>query len=432
MSPKDGQNDHPNDSQNDIENSSRNASPTQAPSDAPPAAGAPVKKRSRFPLLLGAGLALAGATAGLYYYNFGRFHVSTDDAYVNGDLVRLTPQISGTIVAIEADQTQFVKQGQPLVRLQDQDSEVALAQAEANLAQTAREVAELFAGEQRDAATVSLQRTQLERASDDLKRDESLAGVHGVSKESLDHDQQSLRSAQAALAQAQASLAMTRAAIAGTTPATHPRVLAAEAALRTAWLNNSRTSIRAPVSGYIVRRAVQLGQQVTPGTELMAIVPVDSVWVDANFKETQLGKLRIGQPVSVEADMYGSRVSFRGHLLGLAAGTGSALAVLPAQNASGNWVKIVQRLPVRIGLDPGELAAHPLFVGLSTSVKVDAHNLSGAPLSEHPVWDAHLATPVYETQDSGAGAQIEQILRNNLAAPDSPRLAATPKQEAGS
>lgn len=397
---------------------------SRAGRDAPAAA----RKRSRFPIVLGATLALVGGAATVYYYTIGRYHVSTDDAYVNGDLVRLTPQISGTVVAIEADQTQFVRQGQPVVELQDQDSEVALAQAEANLAQTVREVAQLFADEQRDAATVRMQRTQLARATDDLTRDESLAAVHGVSRETLDHDHQSLQGARAALAQAEGSLAATQAAIYGTTPATHPRVLAAEAALRTAWLSHSRTHILSPVSGYIVRREAQLGQQVTPGTELMAIVPVDSVWVDANFKETQLGKLRIGQPVKVEADMYGSRVSFRGHVLGLSAGTGSALAVLPAQNASGNWIKIVQRLPVRIGLDASELAAHPLFVGLSTTVKVDVHDESGATLSQHAVWNARLATPVYATQDSGAEAQIARILRDNLASPaGTPSIAPSPR-----
>jgi len=384
------------------------------------AAPAPPAKPSRFPIMLGAALALAGGAAAVYYYTIGRYHVSTDDAYVNGDLVRLTPQINGTVVAINADQTQFVRQGQPLVQLQDQDSEVALTQAEANLAQTTREVAQLFAQEQRDAASVRMQRTQLERTTDDLQRDESLAAIHGVSRETLDHDRQSLRSARAALEQAQASLAATRAATFGTTPVEHPRVVAAEAALRTAWLNHSRTHILAPVSGYIVRRSVQLGQQVTPGTELLAIVPVNSLWVDANFKETQLGKLRIGQPASISADMYGSHVSFNGRVLGLSVGTGSALAVLPAQNASGNWVKIVQRLSVRIGLDGQQLTAHPLFVGLSTTVKVDVHDRAGPALSQQAVWDAHLQTPVYATQDSGADAQIARIVRDNLASSASP------------
>lgn len=372
------------------------------------------KTASRFPILLGIVVAITGGSAAAYHYAIGRYYVSTDDAYVSGDLVRLTPQISGTVISIDADQTQFVHEGERLVQLQGRDSEVALAQAEATLAQVVREVSQLFADEQRDAATVRLQETQLRRAIDDLKRDESLTAVHGVSQETLDHDHQSLQSARAAVAQAQAVLTATRAAISGTTPEKHPRVLGAEAALRTAWLNRSRTRIIAPVSGYIVRRSVQLGQQVTPGTELLALVPVDSIWIDANFKETQLGKLRIGQPVSVSADLYGSNVQFNGHVLGLSVGTGSALAVLPAQNATGNWVKIVQRLPVRIGLDSQQLAARPLFLGLSTSVKVDVHNHGGAVLSTKPVWDARLHTQVYTGQDSGADEQIARIVQDNL------------------
>jgi membrane fusion protein (multidrug efflux system) len=170
----------------------------------------------------------------------------------------------------------------------------------------------------------------------------------------------------------------------------------------------------APMSGYVVRRSVQLGQQVTPSTEMLAIVPLDSVWIDANFKENQLGTLRIGQPVQVSADIYGSHIKYHGKVLGLSAGTGSALAVLPAQNASGNWIKIVQRLPVRIGLDPRELQQHPLFLGLSTAIDVDVHNQSGAALSEQPAWQATLKTDAYASQDDGADAEINAIVAKNL------------------
>ncbi len=188
----------------------------------------------------------------------------------------------------------------------------------------------------------------------------------------------------------------------------------AEAQLRAAWLALARTRVVAPVAGFIVRRAVQLGQQVSPGTDMLAIVPIDSTWIDANFKETQLAALRIGQPAKVSADMYGSHVEFHGKVLGITAGTGSALAVLPAQNATGNWIKIVQRLPVRIGLDPQELAQHPLFVGLSTSVDVDVHDQSGAALSRLPVWQSALDTDVYMTQEDGVEAEIERIVAENL------------------
>jgi membrane fusion protein (multidrug efflux system) len=375
-----------------------------------PQAAAP----SRRPLII-LGIALiALAGWGLYYLLFQRGHVSTDDAYVNGNLVRLTPQVAGTVIAINTDETQFVHRGEVLVQLDPRDTQVALAQAKATLGQTVRDVAQLFAQERRDAALVQTQRVQLSQANQDVERDHPLIAVHGVSQETLQHEQNAVQTARAGLQQAEATLASTRAAIAGTTPQTHPRVLQAEAALRNAWLAAARTKVVAPVSGYVVRRSVQLGQQVTPSNELLAIVPVDSMWIEANFKENQLSALRIGQPVRVEADMYGSRVRYRGRVLGVTAGTGSALAVLPAQNATGNWIKIVQRLPVRIGLDPQELERNPLFLGLSTTVKVDVRDRSGATLSKQPAWQAALNTDVYADQEAGADAAINAIVAANL------------------
>ena len=383
-------------------------------STATPAPAAPAAPNRRPLLVLGgiALLAVVGWTA--YYLAFMRGHVTTDDAYVNGNLVRLTPQVSGTVIAIDSDETQFVRRGQPLVQLDPHDTQVALAQAKANLAQTVRDVQQLFAEAARDEAVVETQQVQLAQANEDVERDRPLIAVHGVSQETLQHEQNAVQGARAAVRQAQASLASARAAIAGTTPETHPRVLQAEAALRNAWLAAARVRVVAPVSGYVVRRSVQLGQQVTPATEMLAIVPVDSMWIDANFKENELSGLRIGQPVSVSADMYGSRVHYHGRVLGLAAGTGSALAVLPAQNASGNWIKIVQRLPVRIGLEPQELEAHPLFLGLSTDVSVDVRDPRGAALSQQPAWSVALNTDVYADQDAGADAAINEILAANL------------------
>jgi len=381
----------------------------------------------RRPLII-AGIALLAMVGwGSYYLVFLRGHASTDDAYVDGNLVRLTPQVAGTVVAINTDETQFVHRGQVVVQLDPRDTEVALAQAKATLAQTVRDVAQLFAEEKRDAALVETQQVQLAQANQDVERDHPLIAVHGVSQETVQHEENTVRTARAALQQAQATLASTRAAIAGTTPATHPRVLQAEAALRTAWLAAARTHVVAPVSGYVVRRSVQLGQQVATSTEMLAIVPVESMWIDANFKENQLSGLRIGQPVSVSADMYGSRVHYHGRVLGLTPGTGSALAVLPAQNASGNWIKIVQRLPVRIGLDPRELEAHPLFLGLSTDVDVDVHDQTGATLSKQPAWSAELNTDVYTTQETGADAAINAILAANLAHDDKERSTAVPR-----
>jgi membrane fusion protein, multidrug efflux system len=399
----------------------RQAAQSAAQVPAAPARAAP----NRRPLFVIGGIALVALVAwAVYYVGFMRGHVTTDDAYVNGNLVRLTPQVSGTVIAINTDETQFVRRGQTLVQLDPRDSEVALEQAKANLAQTVRDVAQLFAEEARDAAIVETQKVQLTQADQDVARDRPLIAVHGVSAETLQHEQNSIESARAGLKQAEATLASTHAAIAGTTPDTHPRVLQAEAALRTAWLAAARTKVVAPVSGYVVRRGVQLGQQVTPATEMLAIVPVESMWIDANFKENQLSGLRIGQPVSVSADMYGSRVRYQGRVLGLTPGTGSALAVLPAQNASGNWIKIVQRLPVRIGLDPKELESHPLFLGLSTDIDVDVRDQSGGALSKQPAWPAALDTDVYATQDAGADAAINEILTANLGrVPHATRLA---------
>jgi membrane fusion protein (multidrug efflux system) len=394
-------------------------------SDAAPA------KKNRAPLILLAVLVIVGGGYAIEHAIVGRNHVTTDDAYVDGNLVRLTPQVNGTVVAINADQTQFVQQGQLLVQLDPRDSEVALAQAKASLGQTVREVAQLFANEKRDSATVSVQQAQYDQASQDLARDQSLVAIHGVSAETLQHDKHLLSSTRAGLEQAQATLLATRAAIAGTTPQDHPRVLQAEAALRSAWLAAARARVVAPVSGYIVRRSVQLGQQVTPATEMLAIVPVDSLWIDANFKENQLAKLRVGQPVAVSADMYGSHVEFHGKLLGLTAGTGSALAVLPAQNASGNWIKIVQRLPVRIGLDPQELAQNPLLLGLSADVDVDVHDRDGAALSKQASWPSALSTDAYAAQDAGVDEAIRGIVEANLAlAPATAQAASAPARGA--
>ena len=373
------------------------------------------KKSRRAPTLVLICVLAGIAGFGIYYFAIARNQVTTDDAYVNGNLVLLSPQIGGTVIAINTDATQFVQRGEVLVQLDPRDTDVALAQAKAGLGQTVRDVAQLFAQEARDAALVDAQQTVLTQANQDLERDRSVFAVHGVSDETLKHDEHTVHTAHAALEEAQASQASTRAQITGTLPESHPRVLQSEANLRNAWLAAARTRVVAPVSGYVVRRSVQLGQQVTPSTEMLAIVPLDSVWVDANFKENQLGSLRIGQPVQVSADMYGSHVPYHGKVLGLSAGTGSSLAVLPAQNASGNWIKIVQRLPVRIGLDPNELKQHPLFLGLSTAVEVDVHDQGGAPLSKQAVWQSSLNTDAYASQDAGADAEINSIVAKNLA-----------------
>jgi membrane fusion protein, multidrug efflux system len=387
-------------------------------------AGPKAQRSYKFLWIFGAVVLAVGLVVLVYHLTIGRFHVKTKDAYVNGNLIRLAPQVSGTVTEITTDQTQPVTRGQLLVRLDPHDTDVSLAQAKANLAQTVRDVAQLFDQEKRDAAAVSAQEAQLTLANQNLSRDQGLIKAHGVSQEDLERDQENARNAAAGVRQARAALAATQAAVAGTQPETHPRVLQAEANLRSAWLASNRTRVLAPVSGYVVRRSVQLGQQVNPATEMIAITPLDNVWVDANFKETQLEKIRIGQPVQVEADVYGSHFIYHGKVLGLTAGTGAALAVLPPENATGNWIKIVQRLPVRIGLDPNELRSHPLFLGLSTNVNIDVHDLNGAALSEHPVWPAVMQTNVYAGQDAGVDTEIQRILADNLNRPTAPTAGA--------
>jgi membrane fusion protein (multidrug efflux system) len=380
----------------------------------------------RFLWIFGAAVAVIGIGVLLYHFLYGQYHVRTKDAYVNGNLIRLQPQVSGTVTFIAVDQTQPVRQGQSLVELDPKDMDVALSQAKANLAQTVRDVVQLFSEEQRQAAVLAAQEAQVALANKELARDRGLIGSHGISQEQLDRTEETARNSQAGIREARAALQAVRAQISGTQPATHPRVLLAESNLRSAWLAKNRTVVRAPLSGYMVRREVQLGQQVSPATQMVAIAPLDTVWIDANFKETQLENLRINQPVTIKADIYGSHFKYHGRVLGLTAGTGAALAVLPAENATGNWIKIVQRLPVRIGLDPRELRDHPLYLGLSTTVDVDVHDLSGASLSRVPVWPAAMQTNVYADQDAGVSTEIDKIVRENMqGAASTPPMAST-------
>jgi membrane fusion protein, multidrug efflux system len=387
------------------------------------------KQRSyRFLWIFGGVVILAAIGIAIYHFMVGQYHVTTTDAYVNGNLIRLQPQVSGTVTYIAVEQTQPVQRGQLLIQLDPHDADVQLAQSRANLAETVRDVVQLFAQERQQQAVLAAQQAQLALANKNLARDRGLIGPHGISQQELDQTEETARNTQAGIRQAQAALESVRAQIAGTEPATHPRVLLAESNLRSAWLARNRTSVRSPISGYMVRREVQLGEQVTPATEMVAIAPLDTVWIDANFKETQLEALRIGQPVNVEADIYGSHFEYHGKVLGLTAGTGAALAVLPPENATGNWIKIVQRLPVRIGLDPRELGNHPLFLGLSTKIDVDVHDTNGASLSQVPAWQAEMQTNVYADQDVGVSTEIDRIVRENLQGSESnpPTASTTP------
>jgi membrane fusion protein, multidrug efflux system len=369
------------------------------------------------------GVLLAGVAYGAYWAQVLRYHQSTDDAYVSGNVVQITPQISGTVVGIGADDTQFVRAGQPLVRLDQADAKVALEQAEAGLARTVRDVRNLYATTSQLEAAVQLRRTDLTAAQSDLARRQRLGATGAVSGEELQHSVDAVKVAQAALLAAEQQLAANRARVDNTTLKDHPQVRDAAAAVRNAYLTLSRTELPAPVAGFIARRNVQLGERVSPGTPLMAVVPLDQVWVDANFKEPQLSRMRVGQPVRLVADLYGSHVVYHGSVAGFGAGTGSAFSLLPAQNATGNWIKIVQRVPVRIALDPREIAAHPLQIGLSMKADVDVQKGgSGARLPQLASSPAGWSTSVFGSSDRLADARVSAIISSNQSA--SPAAAA--------
>ena len=376
---------------------------------------------------LGAGVLTVALAYGLYWAQVLRYHQTTDDAYVSGNVVEITPQISGTVVAIGADDTQFVKAGQSLVRLDRADARVALDQAEAQLARTVRDVRNQFATSAQLQAAVEAKQTELSRAQSDLERRARLGASGAVSGEELQHARDAVKAAQADLNASRQQLAANRARIDGTTLKDHPQVQDAAAAVRSAYLTWARTDLPAPVSGFIARRNVQLGQRVAPGTALMAVVPLDQVWVDANFKEPQLQRMRVGQPVTLSADLYGSRVVFHGRVAGFGAGTGSAFSLLPAQNATGNWIKIVQRVPVRVTLDPREIAAHPLQVGLSMRVDVDVHDGSGARLPQLASTATPWSTQVFGTSDGQADARVAAIISANEPAAERAAATAAPQ-----
>ena len=371
------------------------------------------RARKRWLAIVVGAFVLIGAGYGAYWALALRYEQSTDDAYVSGNVVQVTPQIAGTVVTVGADDTQFVKAGQTLVQLDPADARIALEQADAKLGKTVREVRGLFATTAQLKAALDVRSAEVARASEDLARRERLAASGAVSGEELQHARAAYASAKAAEAAAQQELVANQARIDRTTIENHPDVLAAAAQVHDAYLEVARTQLQAPVSGYVAKRTVQLGQRVAPGAPLMAIVPLDQVWVDANFKEPQLASIRLGQPVTLKADLYGGKVTYHGKVAGFGAGTGSAFSLLPAQNATGNWIKIVQRVPVRIALDAQELQQHPLQIGLSMQVDVDTHERDGNRLPQVAASAPAVATATSEAADRAAAERIHAIIAAN-------------------
>jgi membrane fusion protein (multidrug efflux system) len=381
---------------------------TEAPSTGKPRA------RRRGLLILGALVVIGLVIWGVFHFVLATPQEETDDAYVAGDVVAITARDPGTVLAIRADNTQTVKAGQPLIDLDAATVDVNLAAAEADLAKAVRATRADFSKVGATDAGVVQARASLAAAQGDYARRRTAAAAGAISGEELSHAADALKVARANLQLALAQQAQSRTTVSGTDVSSNPAVLAAIAAYRRAAITRSHMHIVAPIDGVVAQRTVQLGQQVAAGTPLMAVVPLDRVWIDANFRETQLKDLRIGQPTMVTADMYGGGVVYHGRVVGVGAGSGNAFALLPPQNASGNWIKIVQRVPVRIALDPRELHANPLRVGLSVTTTVDTTDQSGARLGT----PANHSAATYETaatdaDDPKVAARIRQIIAAN-------------------
>jgi membrane fusion protein (multidrug efflux system) len=367
-------------------------------------------QRRRNLTILAAAVAAGALLWGGWWLFYGRYFESTDDAYVAGDVIMVTAREPGSVLALHADNTQNVKRGELLVELDPAEAQVQFAAARADLARTVRDVQSGFAKVAELRAVYANAETKAAQADADLRRREQPAKDGAISAEDAAHARDAARIATSQAVAAKNALIEAESAVSGTTPATNPAVLAAIARFKNAALALAHTKIVAPLAGAVAQRTVQVGQRVAPGTPLMAIIPLDQVWIDANFKEIQLADMRVGQKVTVTADIYGS-VDYHGVVAGLGAGSGNTFALLPPQNASGNWIKIVQRVPVRITLDPDEVRAHPLRLGLSVKVNVDHRDSSGSMLGStvRPM----NAVGVADTADKDADTLIAQILKEN-------------------
>jgi membrane fusion protein (multidrug efflux system) len=380
-----------------------------------PASAAPDSASStRKPLSIAVAAAVVVAAAGAFwFFAHQKAEEVTEDAYVEGNIVQVTAQVAGTVVAIGADNTDHVAAGQQLVTLNGLDARLALERSEAQLAKAVRQVRSQYAMAASTSANVQLRRAELAKVQADLARRSELVHSGAISGEDLEHASESVKTAAAALKSAEQQYAAIQAAVDGTTIATHPDVLSASAQLQDAFIARARSIIAAPVAGLVARRNVQVGQHVASGTSLMSIIPLETLWVTANFKESQLRHVHAGQPVTMTADAYGREVVYRGTVIGQEAGTGSAFSLMPAQNATGNWIKVVQRLPVRIALDAKQVAEHPLQLGLSMRVAVDTSARQGAHFATAANAAHAYRTDVFAKEGEEAAAAVKRIIAAN-------------------
>ncbi|MFS8563786.1 MAG: efflux RND transporter periplasmic adaptor subunit [Rhabdochlamydiaceae bacterium] len=349
-----------------------------------------------------------------YWYMWGRFQAGTKDAYVTGNMVIVTPQVHGTISAIYVDNTQLVEEGQLLIELDSTDARIALQSAEAELGQMLRHVTKLFAQVEEYKAQIDIKKAKLKQAVQDFEHRKGLIEEGGVSTEDFEHSENSLSAAVASLIFAEYRYKAALAQVAHTTVVTHPLVKKAKESLELAWINLKRCQILAPAKGIIAKRTAQVGETVGSGFNLLAVIPLDQIWVEANFKERDLRYVRLGQPVRVTADFYGSSVIFNGNVMGIEGGTGSVFSLLPPQNATGNWIKIVQRLPVRISLPMEQITQYPLRLGLSLDVVIDTHDRLGKVLPQVMTEKRIYGSSVYGKQIEGVEEVFERIIKENV------------------
>jgi len=372
----------------------------------------PVKKRGKrkgLLLLLTLLFVVIAVAYGIYWFLVLRHFEETDDAYVAGNQVQIMSQVSGSVTKVWADNTDFVQKGDVLVTLDETDARQAFEKAQTQLATSVRQTRQSIINSKQLQASVELKKTALAQAQSDLNRRVPLGSANLIGREELQHARDAVASAQAALDVAVQQYNANQAIVLDTPLEEQPAVKQAATEVRNSWLALQRTKIVSPLTGYVSRRAVQPGAQISVTTPLMAVVPATNLWVDANFKETQLAHMRIGQTATIISDFYGDEVEYKGKVVGLDMGTGSAFSLLPAQNATGNWIKVVQRLPVRVELDAQQLADHPLRIGLSTTVKVDTSARDGAVLAKQA-----RTTPAYESNAREINLEPVNTLINNI------------------
>lgn len=394
------------------------------PKDAQPASNKPASladaptvapKRSNYMLLFTLLIAILGIAWFLYWYFYLSYYQSTDDAYANGNFIVVNSAIPGSVVSYYADNTDLVNEGQLLVQLDRTNYQVTFDRELATLASVVLEVRQLYDNVKISQANLDNRKATLERTQYDFNNRSNLVGSGAVSNEDFVHAKNDLAIAEYNFRQAQFQLQSAEAAAGNTPVEQHPLIEKQKSNVRSAYYNLRHCSIYAPATGYVAQRTVEVGKWVTPQTALMAIIPTTYVWVDANFKETQLYNMRIGQPATVWLDIYGSKVKYEGKVLGIASGTGSVFSLIPPQNATGNWIKIVQRLPVRISLDPETVQKYPLRLGLSANVDVDVRNqdlpLLAPVASTAPVGE----TAVFDIEMQAANKMIDTIVQENLS-----------------